>query len=177
VQAEDLGSGVFGSVGFKVIAAPPAQGVSIDFDADANGTPLGNGAEIGTQFSPWGISFRFVDAFAGGGDGRPNLLVGVGFSFLDNDRRSTFEYLTGSHELTLSVDIATFELEFYYPPGAFVPEIRAYDALLREIPGIVVEKVSIGSDWWALTVHSPVLIRRIKIGPSNGRIRLDNIVY
>jgi Big-like domain-containing protein len=177
IQAQESGTAVLGSTGFTVTAPPAPQGVTIDFETDASGSALAAGASIGSQFSPWGITFRFVDVFAGGGDGRATLLGDTGFRFLDNDRRNAFEFLTGSHEMTFSVDIGTFEIEHYYPPAAVVPAIRAWDALGREISGIVVDKVALPFDWWTLTIHSPVLVRTIKIGPSNGRIRLDNIVY
>jgi len=35
----------------------------------------------------------------------------------------------------------------------------------------------LGSGWTDLTVWSPVLVRSLKIGKSNGYIYMDNIVY
>ena len=173
VQARDPVGGVVSSTGFTVTAAPTPRGISIDFEADANGTAFVGSPTITDQFSPWGITFHFVDVFVGGGTGGPILAGTAGTRFLNNDRKSIFESLTGSHLMTFSVDVARIDLEYYFPPAAFPPPIRAYDRNGEEIPGIVVEKVLLGSGWTDLTVWSPVLVRSLKIGKSNGYIYMD----
>ena len=177
VQARDPVTGVVGSTGFAVTAAPAPRGVSIDFEADASGTAFVGSPTITDQFSPWGIRFSFVDVFVGGGSGGPTLDGSPGTRFLNNDRKSTCEYLTGSHVMTFSVDVAGIDLEYRFPLAASPPPIRAYDRNGEQIPSIVAEKVLLDSGWTDLSVRSPVLVWRLRIGKSNGLIFMDNIVY
>lgn len=179
----ETASGIMGSATVTVVAAPAAQGVSIDFETVPSGALITTitCCAISTQFSGWGITFRWRDAFAGGGSGFPTLTgwTSPGSRSLTNDQSSRGS-LTGSHEMTFSVDIARFQMQIWYPTAAVTPPIRAFDQFGQEIAGVVVDLVRTdlgGTFREEIVVHSPILIRSIKVGPSNGILWMDNLVY
>lgn len=82
--------------------------------------------------------------------------------------------------MTFSVDIARFQMQIWYPSAAVTPPIRAFDQFGQEIAGVVVDLVRTdlgGTFLEEIVVHSPILIRSIKVGPSNGVMGMDNLVY
>ena len=175
-------TGASGSAEFTVAAAPASRGVSIDFETVPSGAPTCRGSTrcpISGEYAPWGIRFRWRDAFATGGRGLPSIEGQAGFKVLGNDR-STAGALTGSHEMTMSVDISTFEFVFREPASLPEATITVYDRNGVEVPGLVHirRSSSLGSlrvqEVW---LHSPVLIGSIKIGPTRGILYMDDLVY
>jgi len=169
------------SAAITIVAAPPAQGVSIDFETLPTGGPtctatyINGGCNLGTAMAAWGVTFRFVDVSAGGGDGTPNLVTFDTGKTLLNDRGSA-GFLTGSHEIRLSVDVAEFGFRIQWPGGG-APSITVYDVAGNEVAAAVVVRAADGTSADRVTVHSPVLIGRVKIGPYGGLLFLDDLVY